>query len=119
VGSQFGFSPGAVSIIDLASRSGSLGRLGWVIVIRHALVGQMALVSRVIHQDTAFLTEGAKRRRLRDGYFVFCPAFAFMRSGEPFDKFGHAWNMRRARLILKDLGQSPAAERQGSVGKRG
>jgi len=63
-------------------------------IFRYALVSQKALVSWAVHQDTAFLTGRAIRGCLGHGDFVFSSAFAFMRSGEPFNEFGHARNMR-------------------------
>jgi hypothetical protein len=62
-------------------------------VSRYALVSQKALVSRVVHQNTAFLARRAIRGCLGHGYFVFSSALAFVRSGEPFNEFGHARNM--------------------------
>jgi hypothetical protein len=62
-------------------------------VSRYALVSQKTLLSRVVHQDTAVLTGRAIRGCLGYSDFVFSPAFAFMGSGEPFDKFCHATNM--------------------------
>ena len=63
-------------------------------VSRYALVSQKALVSRVVHLDTAFLAGRAIRGCLGHGDFVFSSASAFMRAGEPFSEFCHARKMR-------------------------
>jgi hypothetical protein len=56
---------------------------------RYALVGQKALVSRVVHHGTAFLAAHAVGGSFCHGDFVFGTASAFMRSGQPLHEFGH------------------------------
>jgi hypothetical protein len=61
---------------------------------RHACVGKKAPVGPTVHQNAALLTGYATGGYSGHGDFVFCSAVAFMRSCEPFYKFGHARNMR-------------------------
>jgi hypothetical protein len=70
-------------------------------VARYALVNQKAFVSWAVHQGSAFFTSYVSRERFRHGNFVFGFAAASVRSGLPFDKFGHAWNMRLAQLVFQ------------------
>jgi hypothetical protein len=69
------------------------GRLGWVIVPRHALVNQTAPVGWAINQEAAFLTVRVPRGGFRHGHFVFGPAAACVRPRVPLNEFCHARNM--------------------------
>jgi hypothetical protein len=75
-------------------------RLGPSFVPRQALANKKALVGWSIHQGTAFLTAHVIRGSFDHGNFIFGSAVAFMRSCEPFYKFGHAQNMRCGRTAF-------------------
>jgi hypothetical protein len=80
-------------------------------VPRYALVSQTARIGSTVHQDPAFLACYAIRGCFGHGHFVFGPATALMRSGEPFHEFSHAQYMR-----TESIGFQPGTSSHNQTG---